>query len=86
MRTKTGRQTRFSSTSSNILWKQIKGCEPLKDEIAIYKRKTTKDRKKKSFKVLKNIISSYLIRTRREHNEAATHAFNKGLGADGVVL
>ena len=41
-----------------LLWTQVQGCELIKDECAIYSRKTKKDPTKKSYNALKTIIES----------------------------
>ena len=66
-----------------MVWKQIKGCELIKNEITIYKQKTTKDKSKKSFKVLKTIIEDYLDRLKLERSDADHANWVKGLGGAG---
>ena len=67
-----------------LVWTQIQNCELIKDEGAIYSRKTKKGPSKKSYVTLKTIIEAYLERTRHDNNSAAHKQFIKQLGADGV--
>ena len=56
-----------------------------KNEITIYKQKTTKNKSKKSFKVLKTIIEDYLDRLKLERSDADHANWVKGLGGAGGV-
>ena len=58
-----------------LVWTQVQDCDLIKDECAIYSRKTKKDQSKNSYSALKTIIESYLERVRHDNNQAAHKDF-----------
>ena len=71
--------------SNNVELQQIQGCDLIKNEITIYKQKTTTNKSKTSFAVLKTIIEDDLERVKSERNEGDHKAWIKGLGGPAGV-
>ena len=60
-----------------LVWTQVKDCDLIKDECAIYSRKTKKDPAKKSYSALQTIIESYLEGTTRQQPSSTQGLHNR---------